>query len=138
MPASLGGPGDENVQAVPGGATRMVARLFGGEFMFSIEQMEHVYKLTLKSGERRRPEVEDVTGGDSSGFEAAGDSGPQRPAREGSGEQQGGGGNGTPARLCAEQDLQGYGLIWGRLWVKSLIKAKMWTGDGPAGPPGKL
>lgn len=54
------------------------------------------------------------------------------------GRANGGGSNGVPARLCAEQDLQGYRLIWGRLWVKSLIKANMWTEDGPAGPPGKL
>lgn len=54
------------------------------------------------------------------------------------GRANGGGGNGVPARLCAEQDLQGYRLIWGRLWVKSLIKANMWTEDGLAGPPGKL
>lgn len=69
----------------------MVERLFFGEFIFSVERTEHVCKLTVKSwdrdGRRRRSH-----GGDSPGLEAAGDSGPRRPAREGPGEQQGGAG----------------------------------------------
>lgn len=58
----------------------MVERLFGGEFIFRIERMEHVCKLTRKSWERGRPETEESQVVTVPGFEAAGDRGQRAPA----------------------------------------------------------